>query len=249
MKSLVKRAVSGLRPQTSRYQNRVLPAKHLRLCGQDFKSDEYFLDSARAEAERLIRRLGMTADSRVMDLGCGYGRLPIGILERIGEIRRYQGIDVMKRAIDWCNRYIHRQHPNFLFLHTDVSNRRYNPAGEEITSRFQLPFEAQSFDLIYLYSVFSHMEAPDVRIYLKEFHRLLPASGKVFLTAFVEENVPDATVNPEGYRGHKWSNALHCVRFNKNYFESLLQEHGFRVEHFLYEQETHGQSAYYLARV
>lgn len=249
MKSLVKRVVSGLRPKTTRYQKRVLPAKHLRLCGQDFKSDEYFLDSARAEAERLIRHLGMAADSRVMDLGCGYGRLPIGILERIGEIRHYQGIDVMKPAIDWCNRYIHQRHPNFHFLHTDVSNRRYNPAGEEITSEYHLPFEAQSFDLIYLYSVFSHMEAPDLRIYLKEFSRLLPVSGKVFLTAFVEENVPDATVNPEGYRGHKWSNALHCVRFNKAFFESLLQEHGFRVERFLYEQETHGQSAYYLARV
>lgn len=249
MKSLVKKAASILQPKTTRYQNRVLPAKHLRLCGQEFKSDEYFLESARAEADRLIQHLGLAAGSRVMDFGCGYGRLPIGILDRIGEIRRYQGIDVMKPAIDWCNRYIHQQHPNFHFLHTDVSNRRYNPAGEEITSGFHLPFEAQRFDLIYLYSVFSHMEAPDVRIYLKEFHRLLPASGKVFLTAFVEENVPDATVNPQGYRGQNWSNALHCVRFNKSYFESLLQEHGFRVDRFVYEKETNGQSAYYLSRV
>jgi SAM-dependent methyltransferase len=229
-----------------RYQGLVLPAKHLRLCGSRFWDDAYFLASAQAEVERLIRHLGLNRKSRVLDVGCGVGRLALGILSRVGEIEKYRGIDVSAPVIDWCGRYLTPEHPGFQFVHIDVHNPRYNPGGQTINPEFQLPFAEREFDIIYLYSVFSHMTTGDVRAYLREFRRLLDGAGRVFLTGFFEEGVPEMSVNPEGYR-RKWSGELHCVRYHRGFFESLAGEQGFQVGRFDYGQDTDGQSAMYLS--
>lgn len=245
---MASKIVSKIIPQTTRYGDVLLPARHLRLCGGLFRDDSFFLDSAHAEADRLVELLGLTANSALLDVGCGYGRLPIGILNRIGEVRLYQGIDVEKSSVDWCNRYINTKHPNFKFLHVDVSNSRYNPQGVEITLDFKLPFADYTFDVIYLFSVFSHMVIEDIKIYLKEFNRLLSKNGMIFLTAFIEEDVPEMSINPEGYRRGSWKGELHCVRYNKNFFENILAENGFKIKRFDYEKIVHGQSAIYLSR-
>jgi len=51
-------------------------------------------------------------------------------------------------------------------LWIDVENTRYNPEGEKFSEKFKLPFDDHSFDIIYLYSVFSHMTDQDIIIYL-----------------------------------------------------------------------------------
>ncbi len=247
MKSVIKKLLESVMKQKTYFDGVLIPAKHIRLCGDAFKDDEYFLNSARNEADRLTNFLNLSKDSRVLDIGCGPGRLPIGILSRLGSIKLYQGIDVDKRSINWCNRYITRGNPNFNFLWIDVENTRYNPSGENFSEKFELPFEDHSFDIIYLYSVFSHMISTHIMIYLQEFKRLLSQEGKIFLTAFVEENVPNMNINPPGYRRKNWKGPLHCVRYNKDYFNSMLYEYGFVLDKFDYEVETQGQSAIYLS--
>ncbi|GAB4369230.1 MAG: hypothetical protein Kow0042_10840 [Calditrichia bacterium] len=250
MKNLFEAAVKRLKrtfsPKSVRYQGLILPGRHLRFCGDDFRDDAYFVETANAEADRLIKYAGMNSNSRVLDVGCGYGRLPLGIINRLGEIALYQGVDVDRNAIQWCKKYIERNHPNYKFLKIDVKNPRYNPKGKLNSSAFRFPFDDDSFDIIFLFSVFSHMVIEDIQKYLIEFNRLLSPKGKIFLTAFVEENVPDMSINPEGYRREKWKGPLHCVRYNKNYLEAAFSESGFVIERFDYEKEKHGQSGYYL---
>jgi len=117
----------------------------------------------------------------------------------------------------------------------------------DVEASFRLPYENASFELVYLYSVFSHMMPKDVEVYLAEFYRLLTTTGQVFLTGFVENNVPDVVENPQGYR-REWMGDLHCVRYEKGYFESLIRKTGFEIRAFDYGQETDGQSAFYLSR-
>ena len=231
-----------------RYKGMVLPPRRLRFCGSTFQDDDYFLSSGRKEAVRLTDRFGLTVDSSILDVGCGQGRLPIGILDRVGEVRKYRGVDVDETSIRWCQRYISRKHKTFQFDHINVKNARYNRSGVEVSGGFRFLYADAEFDIIYLYSVFSHMDAGDVRAYLREFRRILQPDGGMFLTAFVEEGVPNVTENPEGYR-LKWRGRLHGVRYDKLFLESMLAQNGFRVDEFDYEAESSGQSGLYISRL
>ena len=132
----------------------------------------------------------------------------------------------------WGWKYITSRHPNFQFLHIDVENTRYNPDGAASDSDFSFPFADGEFDIVVLYSVFTHMMTEGVRTYLKEFDRILRPDGRIFLTAFLEEDVPDAEENPEGYLSIEWKEALHSVRYNQQFFEGLLDEAGFKLDGF-----------------
>ena len=236
----------GLLRDHVRSGSSVLPAKHLRFGGAEFKDDAFFLASARKEAQRLIEKCGVTFESRILDVGCGVGRLPIGIMSHMDNSPQYWGVDVDADSIHWCRRHITGNQSKFHFDRVNILNRRYNPNGVRLDESFRLLYGDCSFDLIYFYSVFSHMMPGDIRAYLGECRRLLAATGQVFLTAFVEEGVADFMENPSGYR-REWTGALHCVRYEKKFFESLVRQAGFGVRASEYGQETDGQSAFYLS--
>lgn len=223
----------------------VLPARWMRTGGRHFQDDRRFLASGEAEADRLQRFLDCSRASRILDIGCGVGRLPIGIIRRLGDVRRYEGVDATQRSVRWCTRYLTPSHPRFRFTHLNVCNARYNPAGDVLNDDFRFPFDDASFDIVYLYSVFSHMKWEETERYVGEFRRLLAPNGKVFLTAFVEENVPPVTVNPEE-GAMRWRGPLHCVRYERTHFEDMLRSHNCVVHSYEYGRETDGQSAYVL---
>ena len=43
----------------------------------------------------------------------------------------YMGIDVNKRAIEWCKKYIAENNQEFRYLHRDLFDARYNPNGKK----------------------------------------------------------------------------------------------------------------------
>jgi ubiquinone/menaquinone biosynthesis C-methylase UbiE len=226
------------------YEGLTLPPASLRFCGDEFKDDAYFVKSARLEVKRLIEHAGLSVGSRVLDIGCGPGRLAIGIIAELGSVASYIGVDVNEPALEWCQRHIAPAHPNFRFVRFDDENERYNPKGK--AKNTPLPAADASVDVINLYSVFSHLTYGNVVKTLKEMRRVIKPRGRVFLTAFVEENVPNYAINPPNYQEH-WVGALHCVRFDREFFESMLNEAGFLVTEFVHGRETNGQSAFYLS--
>lgn len=209
-----------------------LPPAHLRPNAKERKNDnQVYLDSARREVDWMVGNLGLTRESSVLDLGCGPGRTAIGILDRVGEIKKYRGVDVNERYVRWAQHHITFEHPNFQFHHLNLKNDHYNPEGAEIASDVSFPFEDGEFDVIYLFSVFTHMMTEDVRRYLKELRRVLHPSGRIFMTANLADGVPDVTENPEGYRGRKkYIMRLETVLYNREFFEGLIEESGLHLE-------------------
>ena len=242
-----KRMATLLGLAARRHDGVLLPASYLRLCGDEFRDDAYFLQSARREARRLIDDFGVTAKSSVLDVGCGFGRLAIGLLEQLPELERYEGVDVSAAAVSWCRRYITSQNHRFRFTHVDVRNDRYNPHGRP-ASRSAIPFQDASFDVAYLYSVFSHMELDDAVAYLAELRRVVRRGGGVFITFHVAESGPEVVVNP-GDSDRTWKGPLHCVRYRRDAIETRFAAAGFAVAHLSHATETDGQSAYSLAAV
>lgn len=212
----------------------VLPPAHMRPNSKKRRQDnEAYLGSARHEVDWMVENLGLTLDSSVLDLGCGPGRIAIGILDRVGEIHKYRGVDVSERYIRWAQHHITFEHPNFQFRHLNLKNDHYNPRGEKIGADVSFPFASEEFDVICLFSVFTHMLTEDVRSYLKELRRVLHPSGKILLTANLEDGVPDVVENPKGYRGvQEYIMRLQTVRYNREFFEGLLDESGFQLERY-----------------
>jgi len=217
-----------------------LPPPKLRPGGARFRDDHVYTDTARMNVGKLVRMCGLSRRSRVLDIGCGPGRLLTGIEAELEGVREYVGLDVNKRMIDWASS--HLEGPAVSFRWLNVQNDRYNPDGLTFAS---LPLSSSSFDLAVLLSVFSHMRLADIRMYLGEIARVLAPGGQVFLTAFVEDGVPDEQENPP-YHGREWSGPLHCVLLNRGAFEDAVRESGLRVSQFDDRKSSEGQSIYIL---
>ena len=104
-----------------------LPPGKYRMGGRHFKNDIAFVKTAVRDVKRLERYAGLTADSRLLDWGCGAGRLAVGVREHLGRIADYHGVDVQPELIDWAEANL--AGPGFRFTCVDVSNERYNPDG------------------------------------------------------------------------------------------------------------------------
>lgn len=225
-----------------------LPPAQMRQCTVEFRDDEYFVKSAEGEIHKLVEHCGLSSSSRVLEIGCGSGRLPIGLMSVKQSVACYDGIDVDKDAIKWCKRWIGSQNDIMNFSYINVYNERYNPKGTvHINDSFHFDFPDNHFDVIYSYSVFTHMEVDDIKVYLRECKRLLTITGKIFVTAYLEDDVPDATINPSDYRPET-RGPLHRVRLNREYFINLLPPLGLKMFQFNHNGEHDGQSGIYLSR-
>jgi SAM-dependent methyltransferase len=227
------------------YDGAELPPPSLRSCGVRFRDDATFLESADGEAERLATQLGIDAPSHVLDVGCGAGRLPIGLVRRIGELDSYHGVDLNSRAIDWCRRHIEARHPTYRFHLVGAHHARYNPQGTPMDDEFDLPVPTAFFDLVYLHSVIANMIEPDVDVLARIFRRVLRQGGMLFFTAFAEDDVPPVTVNPTDYIVES-AGVQNIVRYERGHLLSIFERHGFVTDRLDHGSELDGQSAVYM---
>lgn len=220
-----------------------LPPARLRMGGAHFRKDADFVAAGVRDVRLLRRRAGLTRKSRLLDWGCGAGRLAIGVKHLLGNVAEYHGIDVQPELLDWARDNLSDAHTRFTLV--DQRNERYNPDGDET---FAIPASPESVDVLYSYSVFSHMLAADVAGYSATIAKILAPQGRALVTVFVEDGVPDWTENPTDYRKLEWKGALHCVRYDRRFFEATLYDAGLAVDEFVYGRETDGQSMYVLRR-
>lgn len=104
---------------------------------------------------------------RWLDFGSGCGRVARH-LGRHPAIRRLAGVDVDRDAIEWCRR---------------------NLAGDYrlIGSRPPLPMADESADVVFAVSVFTHMDEPVQREWLKEIHRVVRPGGLLVVSSHPPE--------------------------------------------------------------
>lgn len=138
-------------------------------------------------------------DSKVLDVGCGIGRLAVPLTQFLNSNGRYEGFDVVKQGIKWCNKHISSRYPNFNFLHVELKNDLYNLKTEKEARSFVFPYNKSEFDLVVLTSVFTHMMPDDVRNYLNQIHRVLKKGGKCFATFFLLNPKIKARIDKRGY--------------------------------------------------
>jgi ubiquinone/menaquinone biosynthesis C-methylase UbiE len=128
---------------------------------------------------------GLRSDARVLDVGCGIGRMAIPLTQYLDHNGSYEGLDVVSRGIEWCQEHITPRYPNFRFRLADIYNKRYNSKGRHQAQDYEFPYEDRSFDFVYLISVFTHMLPQEVDNYLSEVARVLKPGGRCMITYFL----------------------------------------------------------------
>ena len=77
-----------------------LPPDHLRLGVGN--PDGEFYRVGEDIVVRLRREAGLGPSSRVLDIGCGLGRVAYPLARELGPDGSYDGIDTNKEYIEWC---------------------------------------------------------------------------------------------------------------------------------------------------
>lgn len=141
----------------------------------------------------LLRNEGLNPNSKILDIGCGTGRLASKLIGYLREEGAYYGVDLSKKAIEFCKSRYRRE--NFHFMKSEPT---------------KLPFSSEKFDFIIFYTVFMHNYPDEIKALLQQCGELLAEDGKIIADIFLSEQI-------KTYIGSRAS-----VVFNKAYFLELL---------------------------
>ena len=219
-----------------------LPPLHLRRYVGPLRSFE----ASGAEFMGHLRTLAeLRPDERVLDIGCGCGQMALHLEKYLDEKGSYVGVDIHGPSIRWCRKKIASRRSNFEFAHIDVRNLAFNPSAKQDAASYQFPYDACSFDLILLKSVFTHMRPAEVDNYLHEVSRLLKVSGRCLVTFFLL-NEEQARLAREGrnalsfrYGEGVWRYRYEhspesAVAYDESYVLDLLEKNGLSLKSPIY---------------
>ncbi len=200
-----------------------------------------FLEVGKSFLGHFLQLADLQPDASVLDVGCGVGRMAYILAHYLRPEARYEGFDIIGHLVDWASAEISSRHPNFRFQKADIYNKHYNPTGAYKAAEFRFPYEDESFDFLFLTSVFTHMYGPDVRHYLDEFNRVLKPGGRCLTTCFLLNDESKALVRAKRCTQHLAHPVADCFTSNPKdpeaaigFEESLLlqwiRERGFELE-------------------
>ena len=120
----------------------------------------------------------------LLDMGCGT-KFSQAIVNEELPVRSYHGVDVNPDVIAFLQEQ--NKDPRFTYHHLPVQNDLYNPDAPEMTDAEDLGCGDRRFDLITLFSVFTHLAPHDFGTMLRLMRRYVKPDGTLFFTVFIDE--------------------------------------------------------------
>jgi len=183
IRRVVQRVYHALRDGWDRLRGRRGPLHAPRHLTVKIGIENLSYDKAGAEFHRyFVDFCGLKPEQKVLEMGCGPGRMAIALVDYLKTPGGYEGLDIDAESIDWCRKNLTRRYPHFRFQWADVFNSRYNPKGTKKPEEYAFPYESESFDLVFLTSVFTHMLPEATERYLREVTRVLKKDGRCLIT-------------------------------------------------------------------
>ncbi len=180
---------------------------------------------------------GLQKKAKVLDVGCGIGRMAIPLTQYLDRTASYEGFDIVAAGIEWCEKQITSRYPNFRFHLVSVKNNMYRKNGIN-AYEYRFPYEDETFDFVFLTSVFTHMRPADMENYLSEVSRVLKTGKICFNTYFLinSEALSLMNVDPrklEASRSVYYSvdaeNPETSIAYKESYIRACYREKGLRM--------------------
>jgi SAM-dependent methyltransferase len=180
IKSLRLRAADALDAVLRRRDPLTPPRRYL-----DFVGDSDFAATGEELLEHFRSLGGLRSTDRVLDIGCGIGRMARVLAPELQPPGSYDGFDIVAEGIAWCRRHYRATLAPFRFEHADLSNAQYNPAGRGSAASYRFPYPDGSFDFAIATSVFTHLLTDAAENYIAQAARVLRPGGRLFATFFL----------------------------------------------------------------
>lgn len=188
-----------------------------------------------------IRHCGLQPHHHILDVGCGIGRIARPLTAYLNENGSYEGFDIVKDGIEWCQKH-YLPFPHFQFTWMPLLNDLYNLESDHDAANLHFPYDDNSFDLVVLTSVFTHMQAGEVKNYLMEISRVLKKDAYCFATFFLitedSEKHLDQSNNPffpyryEHYFLHNKQVKNANIAYRHDYALAMIHEAGLIADQF-----------------
>jgi len=223
-----------------RNKNSLVPPKGLIFTG---RGD--YVASGNEMFGRFRQYTNITPKSSILDIGSGIGRMAVPFTKFLDKDGKYEGFDIVKMGVDWCQKNITSRFPNFNFTLIPLKNDLYNLSTDEKASTVVFPYPDNTFDLIFLTSVFTHMLPEDMEHYINEIKRVLKPGQTCFATFFLLDSDSENAMNTNAASGRKIfthhfetyslmdKNVKEAnVAYRKDYIFGLLRSQGLEISHF-----------------
>lgn len=158
-----------------------------------------YMEQSFHQLSLLQTEINLKPNDTVLDIGSGIGRTAISLCGYLNSNGKYEGFDVVKKGVDWCNAKIGKEYSNFNFTFIPLFNDLYNNSHLKAES-FVFPYEQEYFDKVFSFSVFTHMQIDEIQNYFKEINRVLKNNGMAFSTFFLYDNEDEDLISKkEGF--------------------------------------------------
>ncbi len=204
-------------------------------------ADSDFKKTGQAFLNFVLAHCELIPDAKVLDVGCGVGRVAVALTTFLSSKGRYVGFDIVPREIEWCQKNIPPRFPNFHFYLADIYNKAYNPKGKMRAAEYRFPAEDAAFDLVVLVSVFTHMLSLDMEHYLAEITRVLKPGGQCLISFYLlndqaKRNIEaglgmyDFQVHLDSCRVQSASSPESAVAYEEEWVRDLFQKYRLSIQ-------------------
>jgi ubiquinone/menaquinone biosynthesis C-methylase UbiE len=160
--------------------------------------------------DQIIKGSGIQPGMHVLEIGCGSGAYTTFVSRVVGPEGQVEALDIQAAMLDQLEIKLNK--PEF----SNIKNIRTH-----LASAYQLPFEKNSLDLVYLITVLA--EIPDQQKALLEIKRVLKPGGILAVSEFLPDpdysfkettarRVTNTGFDLEGFYGNFWA---YTARFIK----------------------------------
>jgi len=173
--------------------HKYVPPRGLIYTGSPASAKDY-IQQGIGQLELLKETINLKSNDSVLDIGSGIGRTAIALATYIKNDGSYDGFDVVKTGVDWCNERLGKDFLNFNFKYVPIFNDLYNTSELKATG-FEFPYKANSFSKIISFSLFTHMQVDEIQHYFSEIEKVLKPEGLCFSTFFLYDSENESYIS------------------------------------------------------